>query len=320
MESNTITVNLSSIFPEVLQQVPGDVKLFPHQVDCVKWLVERERLADVSEEDPANPLRSSLLGDVMGLGKTMSTVSLLSVNVVERTLVICPKSLVYQWIRELFSQNHNVYLIEPNYARRCIVDNGRVHIFKEKLDHVELVAPFVCVTSYGKVKPFPEPKHEDEVCISVFDCVSESNRDAQPPKLTPFNSIVWNRIVVDEVHNLRNGMSLNEDKSAQLRKKSLRFYRLLRLRKTVKCVRLGLTGTPLQNRIGDLASVFLFLGCYVSRMTDKRDLEQLISKNMFRRSVDNLSDLTKAIIKLTLSTRPESACSLQNLTMKREFK
>jgi SNF2 family DNA or RNA helicase len=281
---SSFTISAASVWPDVLEQVPNDIQLFPHQIDSVKWLLEREN----------NGNKSNLYGDIMGLGKTIATVTLLSLRIVERTLVICPKSLICQWARELVLQEHTVYFIESSFSHRISVDSesGKVIFHQKKTKHKNMRIPFVAITSYGKVKPFPEPKHAEETKISVFACASSI-----PEKtLIPFRHITWNRIVVDEVHNLRNGVSLKGDASAQLRKKSLRFYRLLRLRKIKSTMMLGLTGTPIQNRIGDLASIFLFLGCSIGRMTSQEDLEALIMTNMFRRNVSNLTDLTKVII------------------------
>lgn len=275
-------------WPNILDQVPNDVSLFPHQVDAVKWLYERE--CGILPAPGGN-----ILGDVMGLGKTITTTTLISLNPLNRTLIICSKSLVCQWVRELLSQNHTVYFLEPAFARTVGLHKDKVVFGKDKLKHGKLKYPYVAITTYGKVKPFPLPDHAFEKADSAYDCAATgSNCDKA---LVPFRKITWSRIVVDEVHSLRNGVSLSGDKSARLRNKSLKYCRILRLkhRSTVKL--LGLTGTPLQNRIGDLASVFLFLGLHVSRMTDEEDLARYMKTNMFRRNVSNLHPKTKELIK-----------------------
>lgn len=277
------TVPCSSVWPNVLEQIPKDVFLFPHQVDSIRWLIEREK-----------ENKNSLIGDIMGLGKTMTTVTLLSINKLNRTLIVCSKSLLCQWARELISQKHKVYSLESSFANRVSILDNKVIFRKAKIAFDNLPENFVAITTYGRVKPFPEPKHELEKSVSAIDCANTVRHDKT---LIPFNKIIWDRIVVDEIHNLRNGISLRGDNTAQLRKKSLKFYRMLRLKKNNYTSIIGLTGTPIQNRIGDLASVFLFLGIgNISKMTTKEDLIALIGENMFRRNADNLTDITKALI------------------------
>ena len=64
-------------------------KLFPHQRIAVKWLLES---------------RQGILGDDMGLGKTLSILCALQElktrREVTRALIICPNSLVRNWLRE----------------------------------------------------------------------------------------------------------------------------------------------------------------------------------------------------------------------------
>ena len=173
-KTSSFTISASSIWPDILNQVPKDVQLFPHQVDAVKWLVERE-----SKHNNGN-----LLADVMGLGKTMTTVTLISLNPNSRTLVVCSKSLICQWVRELISQNHKVYFMDSSFANLItLVDNKMV--FHKQISHRKLPKFFVGVSSYGKVKPFPKPDHDIEKCISVFDCVEEIPEE----ELIPFRRI-----------------------------------------------------------------------------------------------------------------------------------
>ena len=284
-------VPASTIWPDILDQVPRDVQLFAHQIDSVSWLVRRENEGYIG----------SLLGDAVGLGKTKATVTLLTINILDKTLIVCPKALVCQWSRELKLQKHRVFFIEPSCARKIILQDGKIIFGKTEYRHVDIPAPYVGLVTFGKVKAFPEPKHTKETEMSIFECA-----DSEPKKrLVPFSRITWDRIIVDEAHNLRNGVSLKGDASAQLRKKSLRFFRMLRLRKTDETKILGLSGTFLVNRIGDIASVFLFLRFPVTRNTSKEELSTLLERNMFRRNIMNLHPMTKILI--NFPTEPYTA-------------
>lgn len=76
-------------YPSPLRNKELSGKLFPHQRVAVRWLLETEH---------------GILGDDMGLGKTLSVLSavqeLKTCGTIERFLVICPNSLVRNWMRE----------------------------------------------------------------------------------------------------------------------------------------------------------------------------------------------------------------------------
>lgn len=283
LEKQSVHIKASTVWKKILKQVPEDVYLFPHQKDSVSWLKKRE-------DEGYN---GSICGDVMGLGKTLTSVTLISLNIVDRTLIVCPKSLICQWARLIKVHHHKVFFIEPKCGRKILLQKGVISYGKKEYNHDDIPTPFVGITTYGKVKAFPEPKHSEETEIPIFECATTRS----PKKFVPFRKVTWNRIVVDEVHNLRNGVSLKGDASAALRKKNLRFYRMLRLKKNGDTKILGLTGTPLMNRLGDLASVFLFLGFRVNNGTSKKEISSLISANMFRRNASNLHSTTKMLIR-----------------------
>lgn len=66
-----------------------EATLFPHQRVAVRWLLDRPR---------------SILGDDMGLGKTLSVLAaaqeLIARGEITKFLVVCPNSLVRNWVRE----------------------------------------------------------------------------------------------------------------------------------------------------------------------------------------------------------------------------
>lgn len=277
----TFTIKASARWPNI----PTDIDLFPHQVDAVLWLDDGEK----------EKRKGSLLADVMGLGKTISTTTLLCINQLPRTLIVCPKSLVPQWVREIHRIKMPVYFIEPNGARAAHIVNNRVDIQKDKIDHKDLPTPCICITTPGKVKAYPEPNHASERAMTVFECATTTS----PEEYVPFRDVVWDRIVVDEVHGLRNGLKLDRrtEKSKSNVPPSLKYRRMQRLRRSNTVSMIGLTGSPIQNRISDLAAVFLFLGCPgITQKTDERVLCRLIGSHMFRRNTDNLTPLTKALI------------------------
>ncbi len=81
---------LENLFAGRKVQLPFEP--FPYQVEGVAFLM---------------PRWSALLADEMGLGKTMQAIVairlLLHAGLIQRALIVCPKSLVYNWTRELRS-------------------------------------------------------------------------------------------------------------------------------------------------------------------------------------------------------------------------
>ena len=160
------------IRPALLPQ-PSLKGLFPFQYHGVKWLVER---------------REALLADDMGLGKTIQVISamrvLFSHAKLRTSLIVCPKSLIANWERELgrWAPELGVAVLTPPARIRedaWKVMAGRCHVL---------------LTNYEQLREPPD------VLIR------------NPPDL----------IVADEAHRLRNSGSRVTSGSLQL--KSDRFW------------------------------------------------------------------------------------------------
>jgi SNF2 family DNA or RNA helicase len=308
-------IPIASIWALPQNQQDMKITLYPHQIDLVKWMLhqETEPLLLPLKNDGRQNISGGLVADIMGLGKTKAAVTCLTINPLSRTLIICPKSVFYQWCRELISQCHVVYSMHPDYALLVQVGlDGRIIIAKNRVMHRDLPDCFVGVTTFGMVRPFPEPEHKIETASKVLSVIS----DQQFENLIPYNQITWNRIVIDEAHSLRNGFSLSSDKAAILRKKTLKYYRILRLKTSVSAPKWALTGTPLQNRISDVASIFLWIGIPVTKMTQNDKLQEYIGLKMFRRDSSNLHPITKNLIKYPTEKYEETRITVQYSTKK----
>jgi SNF2 family DNA or RNA helicase len=259
--------------------------LYPHQVDAVRWMKLQE---DVPLLAGGKKVSGGVLADAMGLGKTKSMTAFISIQKPCRTLIITPKSVLFQWIRELNSQGHTVFFMEPNKAKEVIIDvSGRAYISKKSIDHRSLPKIFVGLANLGMIRPHPEPSHGLETSTPYSE-TSEA--------LTPFKYIVWDRIVIDEAHTLRNGFRIAGDTTFGVPKvlKYVRVHRLLR-KEGAPCW--GLTGTPVQNRVSDIASLFLWIGLPISKATKSEHLQDMIENKLFRRSGENLNPITKEAIR-----------------------
>ncbi len=72
------------------------IQLYPHQQEAVEWMRRSENRSRLVADQP----HGGILAHAMGLGKTISMLSLIRSQPVGRTLVVCPKSLLMQWTRE----------------------------------------------------------------------------------------------------------------------------------------------------------------------------------------------------------------------------
>ena len=212
--------------------------LYNHQTDGIRWMLSREL--------EATSFKGGFLCDDPGLGKTLQTLSLIAGNSEGgRNLIICPVSLLEQW-RDAAKK-----IFPDARLRICHGPNGS---FSNKTE-IETSDPFITIASYSKV--FDTEKGEY--------------------KKTILHTVMWERIICDEVHTIRNKNSKVFKGCHDIKAK----------------YRWGLSGTPLQNKVDDLQTLFRFL--HVGEVRIKDDLEGLKTECVMRRNRHILPDAYKGL-------------------------
>ena len=168
-----------------------------YQEDGFRWLGTLERLRF-----------GGILADDMGLGKTLQVIAhVLAQKETGRggcTLVVCPASLVYNWMSEIsrFAPGLVAVAVLGTKAARRVLIGG----------------------------------HEGaDILVTSYDLLRRDVEEYAPLHLS--------RVVLDEAQYIKNPMA--------------------QVTRAVKCldadVRLALTGTPIENRLAELWSIFDFL-------------------------------------------------------------
>lgn len=130
----------------------------PHQVTAITWMLYRE----------AQHKSGGLLCDEMGLGKTIEILGLMKESEKKRTLLLCPKAVISQWVEKACQSNFNVMELV----------NGEWSLTSDK---VRLQFNWLFITNYEKLK---------EGKTSIFT-----------------RERAWDRVVLDEAHRIRNESS-----------------------------------------------------------------------------------------------------------------
>ncbi len=168
--------------------------LRPYQKEGVEWF---NKLAKFN--------LGGILADDMGLGKTLQVLAYLnSLEVRGRSIVIVPKSLIYNWVREIekFAPNLKYLVIEGTKADR--------KYYTRHIDEYDII-----ITSYSLLRQDIELYENEE-----FDY-----------------------IFIDEAQHIKNP-------TAQVSKA---------VKKVRGQKRFALTGTPIENRLDELWSIFDFV-------------------------------------------------------------
>lgn len=262
-----------------------DLNLFEYQKDGVEFMVDRYRKG-----------LGTLLGDTMGLGKTLQTAVTMDILQLKWNLVIVPNSILYQWIYELdkVCKSHNIFLCKSNHLKLVTVEgNGDVSFdgpftwedVIENVDEQDVKAIVIC--NYHAVTPYPAVADKNGVKAHKRELNTSLN--AFDDELTPFKLVSFDLIVADEVHHIRNGVSCNLDKGVSTTKTKA-FYRLCRLKLSSTGAKIGITGTPIQNKIGDIVSILKFLGANfgISKRINVDMLYSLLNEYLFRRTSEDL--------------------------------
>lgn len=197
-------------------------KLMPHQIDGVKWLLERE----------CDEIPGGILADDMGLGKTIQVISTIMAHPKRKTLIVVPANLINQWQSEFekFAPHIPVYI---HWRKQQV---GESHFEEMRTQPINII-----LTTYGYVK----------------STMAQSNK--------------FGRIVCDEAHYFRNPESI-----------TFKNIRLIDAK-----IHWALTGTPIQNSLVDLKTLFNYIKLPDFERGKKltfEDAEELIPTYVLRRT------------------------------------
>jgi SNF2 family DNA or RNA helicase len=196
-------------------------------------------------EGQASGPKGGFLCDEMGLGKTVQLISTMLGNPKQRTLIIVPKSIITQWVEE-------IKRFAPTLSVRVFDGPGRA------LDYELLTAP-------GRYS----------VTIAPYTLLSVHGGDEDAR--TPLHNCRWDRVILDEAHEIRN-------------KRSKIFKNVCRLKTDIKWI---VTGTPVFNSMEDFVSLCTFLG--LSRNFVQGRTREIKDVYILRRTKEDLVKLNERL-------------------------
>lgn len=241
-----------------------NVELLPHQKRAVKWMLHREtkplmpvgqeidfvtrrgvaeRPVSAKEEDRGadeqEPCLGGLLCDEQGLGKTLTVIALMLSNPPLdengrprkwHSIIVCPVSLVGQWKEEIETRITRPY--RPS-----------VHIYHgpKRIRNPVLLSEFdIIITTYTTLsREYPKLLRKDP----KFDEMRKAKLPLPRREPGPLFQCEWHRIVLDEAHTIKNMKTEGFTAACSVPAK----------------IRWCLTGTPIQNSVDDIYSLFVFL-------------------------------------------------------------
>ena len=225
-------------------------KVETHQVKGYQWCQDRENLT--AEQRANNTPYGGIIADEMGLGKTTLIMALLALNndiptisstgantTNKKTLIVVPAMLIQQWSQIIKSKlDIDPYLFHGNDAKYHLkVDKTKLGDNKIKRDKMNL-------------KVLNEILTNQHVIITTYGMIAMRNLKKRRTNRPDYHCVLWDqhwdRIVFDEAHHMRNRVT----------GKFMGAFRL----GTQQTIRWLVTGTPIQNVVGDLGSLATILG------------------------------------------------------------
>ncbi|KAG1687475.1 hypothetical protein DVH05_005166 [Phytophthora capsici] len=203
-------------------------QLLPHQRECLEWLHKLHERGV-----------GGILGDDMGLGKTVQLASFLgSLHRAKRlrtVLLLCPASVLLQWVRELHKWVPWMRVVLLHASGTGVNTSFSSESYEQLIDEVFRFEDEISDEEGERFGGAAETASGGGVVISTYENVRQYQ--------SLFLTREWDYVVLDEGHRIRN-----PDAETTLACKQLR---------TVH--RIILSGTPIQNRLRELWSLFDFV-------------------------------------------------------------
>ncbi|KAF7330865.1 ATP-dependent helicase rhp16 [Mycena venus] len=164
--------------------------------------------------------RGGMLADEMGMGKTIQIIALFVSDNVKPNLVVAPTVAIMQWKNEIAAHTDGLKVLVWHGSGR-------------ESNPDELAKYDVVLTTYAVLESSFRKQE-----------LGFKRKGHLVKEKSPLHKAHWNRIILDEAHNIKE-RSTNTAKAAFELQANARWC---------------LSGTPLQNRVGELYSLVRFLG------------------------------------------------------------
>ncbi|OAX40604.1 hypothetical protein K503DRAFT_687226 [Rhizopogon vinicolor AM-OR11-026] len=199
------------VVPDRARQPAGlKVLLLPFQLESLFWMREQEN----------GIWHGGMLADEMGMGKTIQMISLFVSDLKRPNLVVAPTVAIMQWRNEINAHTDGMSVLVWHGGSRVT-------------DPKELEKYDIVLTTYAVM----------ESCFRKQQS-GFKRKGLIVKEPSPLHQIKWNRIILDEAHNIKERQTNTAKASFELQSN----YKWC------------LSGTPLQNRVGELYSLVRFLG------------------------------------------------------------
>ena len=219
-----------------------------YQTKAINWCLAKEQGVHTTFDEKGTITGSlvptkkcGLVADEMGLGKTIVMLGTWVGNFKQNTLIVLPSALLHQWAK----------LIKKFLGFEPLVFHG----YKSKMPVEQIKKHHIVITTYGMISPRPRNK-------------KRTKRAPKQPWKSPLWEIVWDRIIYDEAHHLRNAMSNKHQGAAKMRS-DIKWF---------------ITGTPIQNSNKDLISLCKLMGIYDEMLKNPKQIVNILRKYTLMRS------------------------------------
>jgi DNA repair protein RAD16 len=215
-------------------------KLKPFQLEGLNWMIEQEK----------TQYRGGLLGDEMGMGKTIQAVSLIMSDFPQPnpTLVLVPPVALMQWVSEIRDYTDGKLKV-------LVYHNSDAKV--KKLTTTDIRKYDVIMISYASLESI---YRKQEKGFSRGETMVKAD--------SVIHSVHYHRLILDEAHSIKS-------RTTSVAKACFA------LEATYKWC---LSGTPVQNRIGEFFSLLRFLqvkpfACYFCKQCECEQLQWTSTKD-----------------------------------------
>ncbi|KAI0188849.1 SNF2 family N-terminal domain-containing protein [Astrocystis sublimbata] len=218
-------------------------QLKKHQKDALRFILQREERAvtqqlsrqlsqslEIISESPLSPCAGGLIADVMGLGKTLTMLT-----------AIVQTFPAAEDFAHFYMEDRVVSKAKPR-TKATLVIVSSVQVLESWISEIQIhftpdALRFIRFHGSDRTREMETLKSGDLVLTTYHTSAADAGGQRT------LNGLEWYRVVLDETHSIRNSSS-----------KQFRAVTDLDTQK-----RWCLTGTPIQNKLHDLASLAHFL-------------------------------------------------------------